>query len=260
MAAVAAHPFSLFPHFVPKIATPNPHNRTPSLHAVKPLGHVDVKEDPLPDRGAWAKPLEKEQANVRAKLTSKGYTQSRTPSPEGIGMAVTTMSPVDGSTPSPSIAQPPPPGTATPPQKAAPSPEPASGRSGSATLVHVPGPGSNTDPSPVVPIRSMFPTYNPSIPLGQQNYYPQRPYPMRMSSMARSNVSRSEYRNSIVTPIDRAMGVRTAPSSVVNFPTDLMSINEPQFSSHRELEKLWDATHGAEPNRLIKSFNLEMAR
>jgi hypothetical protein len=56
------------------------------------------------------------------------------------------------------------------------------------------------------------------------------------------------------------MGARTAPSSVVNFPIDLMSINEPQYSSHRELEKLWEASHGMEPSSILKAFDLEMTR
>ena len=73
-------------------------------------------------------------------------------------------------------------------------------------------------------------------------------------------MSREEYRNSLLTPIDRAVGVRTAPASVLNFPADIMSISESQFSSHKELEKLWEATHGTEPSSLIKSFDLEMAR
>ena len=258
MAATAAQPFSLFPRSVPKIATPNPHNRAPSLHVVKPLGHVNVKEQPLPSGGAWHN-QKTEQKSVSL-TKSMGYARSCTPSPDAddIGMAVTTMSPVDGSTPSPlpKSTTPPPP----PKPTASPSPDPASLRSGSVTLVQDNAPGAISDPSPVVPIRSMFPTYNPSLPLAQQPYYPQRPFPIRMSSMARSTVSRSEYRNSIATPIDRAMGTRTAPASVLNFPTDIMSISEPQFSSHRELEKLWEATHGTEPSSLIKSFNLEMAR
>lgn len=261
MATVATQPFSLFPRSVPKIATPNPHNRTPSLHIVKPLEHVSVVEEPLPSGGAWAETMDKQAVNIQMKPLPAEYIRSRTPSPESIGMAVSTMSPVDGSTPSPSIAHHPTPRKTTPREKlsASSSPEPASGLSRSATLVQQPR-NSMTDPSPVVPIRSMFPTYNPSLPLGQQSYYPQRPFPTRISSMARSNVSRSEYRDSISTPIDRSFGLRSTPASVVNFPTDLMSISEPQFSSHRELEKLWEATHGAEPNRLIKSFTLEMAR
>lgn len=64
----------------------------------------------------------------------------------------------------------------------------------------------------------------------------------------------------MTTPIDRAVGNRTAPASLLNFPSDVMSISEPQYSSHRELEKLWEASHGTEPGNLLKSFDLEMAR
>jgi hypothetical protein len=251
MAAVGSQPFSLFPRSVPTIATPNPHNRAPSLHSVKPLSHVLSTEEPLPSPQPW----------VQKPSGLSHYVRQETPSPDDIGMAVTTMSPVDGSTPSPVVTHAPAQFTTPPPPPRAassPSPQQASLRSGSATLVQ--DASGKTDPSPIVPIRSMFPTYNPSLPLQQQNYYPQRPFPVRQSSMTRSIASRSDYRDSVVTPIDRAVGPLTAPASVLNFPVDIMSINEPQFSSHRELEKLWEASHGCEPSRDIKTYALEMAR
>jgi hypothetical protein len=107
----------------------------------------------------------------------------------------------------------------------------------------------------------MFPTYNPNVPLAQQSYYPQRPFPDRSSSLySRNNVSRQEYRDSIATPIDRQLGHRTAPPSVINFNDTASIMATPVFSSQRELEKLWAASHGTEPNLLIKTFDLEMAR
>lgn len=106
----------------------------------------------------------------------------------------------------------------------------------------------------------MFPTYNPSVPLNQQSYFPQRSYPQRASSLSPSNFSRQDYRNTLATPIDRQLGRQTRPPSVVNF-NDSISVSEvPRFSSHRELEKLWEASHGTEPSSLIKSFDLEMSR
>lgn len=243
----AGQPFSLFPRGVPKLITPTPHKRNPSLHTVKTLhgDEGDAGDVPLPNGGGI--PL---QTRV---------SRSRTPSPENIGVAVTTASPIDGATPSPrhkpaGYSTPPPPPPPPPPPAKAHSPgERSSGRSGSATLI------SEGTKSPVVPIRSMFPTYNPSIPLAQQNYYPQR-YAARASSIYPASFSREEYRNSITTPIDRQLGHRTATPSVVNFH-DAMSIAEaPQFSSHRELEKLWEASHGTEPSSLIKTFDLEMTR
>ncbi|RMZ86445.1 hypothetical protein DV736_g6329, partial [Chaetothyriales sp. CBS 134916] len=261
--APRSQPFSLFPHSVPKIATPNPRNRAPTLHTVKPLEHLNGEAPQVPAGAPWNVSNEGAKRSAGgAVITTTIDAYSRSPSPNDIGKAVTTMSPVDGSTPT--VALPtsqiqklntPPPKTATSPPS-----QPLSERPGSTTLVQYTPPGAATDPSPVVPFRSMFPTYNPSLPLSQQNYYPQRPFPVRLSSISRSNVSRSEYRNTMTTPVDRALGARSAPASVLNFGFDSMSVNEPQFSSHRELEKLWEASHGTEPNSSIKSFTLEMSR
>ena len=246
---MAGSAVSLFPRAVPTISAPNPRNRRPSLHEVEV--RPDVPDEPVPT----TQPAKMNQEPPLRKGSLPAYTRARSPSLEGaIGVAITTASPLDGSMPYRSIP-PPPKRNATPkPQPQPPSPEPVSSRSGSATLVQ-----DLPVKSPVVPIRSMFPTFNPAIPLNQQNYYPQRPFPARMSSIAR-NLSREEYRSSLSTPIDRAMGIRTAPSSVLNFPADVMSISEQQFSSHKELETLWEASHGMEPSSIQKSFDLEMSR
>lgn len=240
---------SLFPRDVPTIAHPNPRNRRPSLHEVEYV--PEVPDEPLPN----PKPVKADP--VQRLASPPTYSRSRTPSgDEYIGVAISTSSPLYGVTPSPNL--PPPPKTKPrayySPNLVPATPEPISSRSGSPTLVD----GKPTK-SPVVPIRSMFPTFNPNVPLSQQSYYPQRPYPARISSIA-GNISREDYRSSISTPIDRAVGTRTAPPSVLNFGSDVMSISEPQFSSHKELEKLWEASHGMEPNGHLKSFDLEMAR
>lgn len=261
---------NILTHFVPKIAAPNPHVRQPSLHTVKTLQGKDSEHEPLPSGGSLKRPDEQfprmETKSAGADFYKPNRQKSRSPSLDTlpIGVAVSKFSPLDGATPSPSVSQAPkvqksktpPPPPLTRPVKALSyhSPEPSSDRSGSATLVQATSTAAAV-PSPVVPIRSMFPTYNPSVPLNQQSYYPQRPVAARMSqNLRRDDVRFSQY------SVDRDMGIRTAPASVVNFPTDVMSISEPQFSSHRELEKLWDASHGAEPNGLIKSFDLEMSR
>ena len=232
------------------IATPNPRIRRPSLREVEV--RPDVPNEPLPT----TKPVDEEP--VQRKPSPPSYSRTRSPSLDDyIGVAITTSSPLDGATPSQTLPPPPPRANARAkmmPKAIPSSPDPVSSRSGSPTLVQ-----SLPNKSPVVPIRSMFPTYNPTIPLNQQSYYPQRPFPARMSSIAR-NLSREEYRSSISTPIDRSMGTRTAPASVLNFPSDLMSISEPQYSSHRELEKLWEASHGMDPASILKTFDLEMVR
>lgn len=246
-----SQPFSLFPQSVPTVAVPNPKRRQPSLHKIHTLhtmgGHglkassgdgsrMDVgSEHPLP-----------------TVPTSYSVSHSRTPSDE-IGMAVTTISPIDGSTPSPSFPKDLKQGIGGNTT----SPDP--GSIGSSTLVQ--GQQVQSSPkSPIVPIRSMFPVYNPAAPLNRQPYHPQRPVPAHLSNIPRNTISRNSYRNTISSPIDSVVGVRTAPASVLNFPSDLFSLNEHQFSSYRDLEILWAATHGTEPTGSTKTFDLEMSR
>jgi hypothetical protein len=112
--------------------------------------------------------------------------------------------------------------------------------------------------SPVRPIQSMFPTYNPSLRLSQQQYYPQRG-----TEGLRENVSRDDYIPSrSPSRLDEALGgPRTAPASMVNFPLDVLAVKQPQFSSVAELEKLWAATNGAhDPGTVIGDFDLRMSR
>jgi len=262
----SAQSFSLFPNSVPKIAIPNPHKRTPSLHY--PHSAATPRPDTMISPSGESIVIKIEQEPPVPSVPDQGHLQSwsRTPSPEDIGRAVTTSSPIDGRTPAPPLPPPPtrvrvpPPPLASSPQVSS-SPEPGSIGSTSATLVQGPGGGTSTKSyglkSPVVPIRSMFPTYDPSLPLHRQNYYPQRPLPARLSGIP---ISREEYRGSLSTPFDRAMGQMSAPPSVLNFPVDALSISGPRYSSARELDKLWEASHGAEPNDAIKMFDLEMAR
>lgn len=121
--------------------------------------------------------------------------------------------------------------------------------------------GTYIDPSPispVVPIRSMFPTYNPSIRLSQQQYYPQR-----AAELPRENVSREEYVPSrSPSRLDEALGgPKTAPASIVDFPLDIFPAKEPHFSSIAELEKLWAATNGGhDPGTMTGDFDLRMSR
>ena len=196
-----------------------------------------------------------------------------TPSPEDIGRAVTTASPIDGQTPTQSVqpaASSAPPATYTPSNYQAsvftPEPSASLGTGSATTLVQKPQSTSNgkfaKDPSPIVPIRSMFPTYDPSAPIRQQSYTPKRPIPAYLTGNLSigAAISGDDYRSSLSSPFITA-GMRSAPPSVINFATDAMSVNGiPRVSNQRELEKLWEASHGTEPDSRIKTFDLEMAR
>ncbi|KAJ9610498.1 hypothetical protein H2200_005275 [Cladophialophora chaetospira] len=271
------HGFSLFPTTVPKIAIPNPHKKNPSLHRISMVASPDSTLSPNGESVVFK--MEQELPplpQVPAHLNEQQRIRS-SPSPEDIGRAVTTHSPIDGRTPTqsqlPSVAA----AKYTPslyqsPVMSQSSPQHSlSVGSGSATtLVAHPAPMASTpintnkspiDPSPIVPIRSRFPVYDPSAPLSQRPYVPQRPLPARISGLAPiATPSREEYRSSLSMPFN-VPAPRTAPASVLDFPSDVMSVNVgPRISTQRELEKLWEASHGTEPGCSIKSFDLEMAR
>jgi hypothetical protein len=105
----------------------------------------------------------------------------------------------------------------------------------------------------------MFPVYNPSLPLASQNYYPQRPAAVH-TPIPTSKFSRQDLRGYVSPPIDLEVGAKTAPTSVADIPLDALNSREAQFSSPRTLERLWEATHGTEPNLTIGQFDLELAR
>ncbi|KIW97454.1 uncharacterized protein Z519_01038 [Cladophialophora bantiana CBS 173.52] len=282
----AVQGFSLFPTTVPKIAIPNPHKKNPSLHSISIVTSPDSTFSPNAESVVIK--MEEERPPVPrfpARLSEQQQTRESTPSPEDIGRAVTTSSPIDGKTPTQPVLPSATVVTYTPSlyqspelhQSSSPQPSSSLGTGSATTLVAAAASTANihdgthnkspTDPSPVVPIRSIFPVYNPSVPLTQQVYLPHPPPPVRISGMPPFNgipLSREDYRSSLSIPFNTPAVVaaqRTAPASVLNFPSDVMSINVgPRISTQRELEKLWDASHGTEPGCSIKSFDLEMAR
>jgi hypothetical protein len=148
----------------------------------------------------------------------------------------------------------------SPEQASLPPPPPAivSIRSNSPALVRSNSLSSQSPRSPFVPMRSMFPTYNPTIPLSQQPYYPQRE-----ASLPGQASSREDYSPHLTSPsqLDEVLGgAKTAPSSIIDFPMDDPAIKGPTFSSVQELDRLWEATNGQEPDAVISDFDLQMSR
>jgi hypothetical protein len=238
MATAGSH-FQLFPAPVPKIKANAPQ---PDL-----VVNFSRKTDPSPTESG-VKSHNAESVATKAiedpqQQQSEAYYNeeggSRSPSPE-MEHETVPASPIDGHQP-PSI-------TVPPPAKLEKPPLPQRDRS------------TGIDPSPtspVVPIRSMFPTYNPSIRLSQQPYFPQR-----ATDIQRENVSREDYIPSrSPSRLDEALGPRTAPASIVDFPTDIFAKREPTFSSVPELERLWAATNGGhDPETMAGDFDLRMSR
>lgn len=111
-------------------------------------------------------------------------------------------------------------------------------------------------PSPVVAMKSMFPRYNPKLPLNQQKSFPQQ-----SGNASRQNVRRRP-EPLIITPppeIDSALGPLTVPPSAMNF-SDVLGPVEIHYSSTVELTNLWEAANGQRPQDLLETFNLRMAR
>lgn len=223
---------------VPRIALPNPHLRKPSLSST--VAQADsARNSTIEDIPVPAIPKQHQHQ----------YGDSLSVEIE-IGQAVTSYSPIDAPPhfPSPSTAaQKYTPATSAKPKAS--SPPTKSNDSG----YHSTAPTSGK--SPVVPIRSMFPVYNPQVTLGQQQYYPQRPGPVRSSSLLSKEIRPGSAAG--WTPIDRTHSSPSSPPTFTSLPLDTLT---PCVSTAKELNNLWEATHGMEPNPRIRSYDLELAR
>ncbi len=268
--------FSLFPTAVPKIAIPSPHKKNPSLHSIS---IVASPQSTVSNGESIVIKMEQEQPPLPQLPAHLNERRDSSPSPEDIGRAITTTSPIDGRTPTQPVAPSASLAKYTPslyqsPQMSHSSPQPSFslGAGSATTLVQVQthshtqtqiaiSTKSPVEPSPIVPIRSMFPRYDPSIHLTKQPSAPQRPVPARLSCLLPPGAfSREDYRSNLSLPF-AASAQRTAPASILNFPSDVLSVNVgPRISTQRDLEKLWEASHGTEPDFAIKTFTLEMAR
>lgn len=223
---------------VPRIAMPNPHFRKPSLSTH--IASADSARNSTFDTAVPVPSIPREHQYAPS-ISSE------------IGQAVTEYSPID------SVPRIPTPSSAA--QKYTPIPSsklnrvsPQSKSNDSGYLSSSP----EASKSPVVPIRSIFPVYNHSLSLQHQQYAPQipRPAPCRRFSSS-SKMTSQDFPISSLTPIDRVLGMPPAPSSMINFQLDAVI---PRASNPKELNELWEATHGMEPSPRIRSYDLELAR
>lgn len=115
---------------------------------------------------------------------------------------------------------------------------------------------SQSSVSPV-PMRSMFPRFDPKLPLHNQVTKPHRPngdLPSKKSQRPQLTLTTS-------SEIDHVLGPKTVPASVLNFPNGISdSSEEIRYSTPYELEMLWEAANGQRPQNLAGTFNLHMAR
>ncbi|KAI9866931.1 MAG: hypothetical protein M1813_000328 [Trichoglossum hirsutum] len=122
--------------------------------------------------------------------------------------------------------------------------------SGSATLVR-----SNSSASAVAapaPVKSIFPRYDPSLPLSQQHY-------RRTDRPAQIKSGESLSVNSPDTP-GMMSSISTAPAAMMTFPTGVMGKPKPKYSSLEELSSLWEAANGQGTIDTGRTFALRMCR
>jgi hypothetical protein len=105
-------------------------------------------------------------------------------------------------------------------------------------------------------MKSMFPQYNPNAPLSQQQYY----------NGISNNFSRPRYKPANISldispapEIDRALGPKTVPADVHDFPAGVLDPVEIEYSSLAQLKDLWEAANGQRPD-ITGVFNLRVER
>ncbi|OAL00449.1 hypothetical protein IQ06DRAFT_293777 [Phaeosphaeriaceae sp. SRC1lsM3a] len=102
-------------------------------------------------------------------------------------------------------------------------------------------------PQQDVPMRSMFPVYDPALPLRNQSYQPPQASP---SHIARTQISRSPYATDFYVPHSN---VRTSSSTTAPAPP------RPFFTPSHLLDNLWLATNGQE-EAAVQIYTLRMHR
>ncbi|KAL3482359.1 hypothetical protein BJX99DRAFT_216886 [Aspergillus californicus] len=105
--------------------------------------------------------------------------------------------------------------------------------------------------SPVVPIRSMFPLYNPDAPA-------QRHQRAASNNFSRPRKPSLKIDTTPAPDIDRVLGPKTVPADLYDFPSDVLDA-EIQYSSTAQLKSLWEITNGRRPDD-SGNFHLRMER
>lgn len=114
---------------------------------------------------------------------------------------------------------------------------------------------SQSSVSPV-PMRSMFPRFEPKLPLNNQTTRSPMPRDDKPSKKSR----RPQLTLATSSEIDHVLGPKTVPASVLNFPNGVSDSEEIRYSTPYELEMLWEAANGQRPQNLAGAFNLHMTR
>ncbi|KAI9371851.1 hypothetical protein BJX61DRAFT_543254 [Aspergillus egyptiacus] len=111
--------------------------------------------------------------------------------------------------------------------------------------------------SPVIPMKSIFPRFNPDAPLTQQQY---RHGVSNSFSRPRPRPPKLSLDITPAPEIDRVLGPRTVPADIVDFPAGIQDPVEVQYSTPAQLKNLWEAANGQRHDNIEKNFNLRMER
>ena len=122
---------------------------------------------------------------------------------------------------------------------------------------------SNSQSSEAQPLRSMFPQYNPYIPLAQQQY---RPNQAALASFRRDPASKEVTKTTVMYPKsiqnlrDPQSQLSPVSAGSTTFPSTIQNMPPPQYSTPQELEELWDAANGQDIGDKGRTFALRMNR
>ena len=128
---------------------------------------------------------------------------------------------------------------------------------------------SNSEARLNAPIRSIFPPYNPAVPLAHQNYRPTQGSPTNIPSqyISKEPYSPSLYSNGSPGPTpgnpgsSPGRGCLSAPSAVTTFLAGVLSANPaPRYSTKDDLVDLWEAANGQGTVETGKTFLLKINR
>ncbi|CAL5867500.1 uncharacterized protein PFLUO_LOCUS1719 [Penicillium psychrofluorescens] len=134
---------------------------------------------------------------------------------------------------------------------------PSTVSSSTRTATSAASPQSSQSSMSPVPIRSMFPQFDPKLALNQQQYCLQESKDAQPSRPARKP---KKLTLNTTSDIDQFLGPKTVPASVLNFPTDDLESEEIRYSSTSELGILWQTANGQRPPELCGTFSLPMTK
>ncbi|KAJ5137243.1 hypothetical protein N7526_003476 [Penicillium atrosanguineum] len=140
--------------------------------------------------------------------------------------------------------------------RALPSQSPSNTSSSGRTVSSAVSPQSSQSSASPVPIRSIFPQFDPKLPLNKQHFNP----PMHAETPAAKPRRPQLTLSTPSSDIDQALGPKTVPASILNFPAGVLEPEEIRYSSPQELELLWEAANGQRAQNLFGTFNMRMTR